>query len=112
MLYKFKSRAAADLILLEPHARTILQIIGKEAGPQGVITVAQIPAAIAALQAGVAADEARLRDAPPVEEASSDPEAAADDERREVVRLHQRAAPFIDLLRRSLEEGRDVVWGV
>jgi cyclopropane-fatty-acyl-phospholipid synthase len=33
MLYKFKSRAAADLILLEPQGRQILEIIGKTPGP-------------------------------------------------------------------------------
>ena len=30
MLYKFKSRATADLILLEPQARRLLHIIGKD----------------------------------------------------------------------------------
>lgn len=58
MLYKFKSRSAPDLIMLEPHGRQILQIIGKTPGPTGIITAAQIPAAMAALQAAVAADEA------------------------------------------------------
>lgn len=32
MLYRFKSRATADLILLLPHARRLLEIIGKEPG--------------------------------------------------------------------------------
>ena len=55
MLYKFKSRSAPDLIMLEPHGRQILQIIGKTPGPTGIITAAQIPAAMAALRAAVAA---------------------------------------------------------
>jgi ABC-type branched-subunit amino acid transport system substrate-binding protein len=38
MLYKFKSRSAPDLIMLEPHGRQILQIIGKTPGPTGIIT--------------------------------------------------------------------------
>ena len=56
MLYKFKSRAAADLILLEPQGRQILEIIGKTPGPTGIVTAAQIPAALAALhhQSGAA----------------------------------------------------------
>ncbi len=49
MLYKFKSRAAAYLILLEPQGRQILEIIGKTPGPTGIVTAAQIPAALAAL---------------------------------------------------------------
>ena len=103
MLYKFKSRSAPDLIMLEPHGRQILQIIGKTPGPTGIITAAQIPAAMAALQAAVAADEA-LTDAqePTVDEAV---------ERPDTVRLHQRAAPFLEMLRRSVAQEHDVVWG-
>ncbi|RLJ38312.1 DUF1840 domain-containing protein [Acidovorax sp. 106] len=110
MLYKFKSRAAADLILLEPQGRQILQIIGKAPAPNGIVTAAQIPAALAALEAAVAADEARLREAAQ-QAAEADPN-APEDEPRDIVRLRQRAAPFIDLLRRSLQEDCDVVWGV
>ena len=40
MLYKFKSRATADLILLEPHAKRLLELAGKEALAQGIITAA------------------------------------------------------------------------
>ena len=104
MLYKFKSRATADLIMLEPHGRQIVSILGKAPGASGIVTAAQIPAAIAALEAAVAADEAQ----PPVDEAQD--EAAADD-RKDAVRLRPRAAPFIDMLRRSAAEGVDVVWG-
>ncbi|MBP7959510.1 MAG: DUF1840 domain-containing protein [Acidovorax sp.] len=103
MLYKFKSRSAPDLIMLEPHGRQILQIIGKTAGPTGIITAAQIPAAMAALQAAVAADEA-LTDA----QEPTDDEAV---ERPDTVRLHQRAAPFLEMLRRSVAQEHDVVWG-
>ncbi len=104
MLYKFKSRATADLIMLEPQGRQMLEIIGKAPGSSGIITVAQIPGAIAALQAAVAADEAQ----PPAANAEEDPAAAAD--RADTVRLRQRAAPFIEMLRRSASEGKDVVW--
>ena len=34
MLYKFKSKAAGDLIMLEPNGRRVLQIIGKDAQPK------------------------------------------------------------------------------
>ena len=103
MLYKFKSRSAPDLIMLEPHGRKILQILGKTPGPTGIITAAQIPAAMAALQAAVAADEA-LTDA----QEPTDDEAV---ERPDTVRLHQRAAPFLEMLRRSVAQEHDVVWG-
>ena len=117
MLYKFKSRSTADLILLEPHGRRLLQIVGKEPGRTGIITVAQIPAAVAALEAAVADEERRVAAAQaqaqdgqlhaPIEDAQDD--AAQDD--NDTVSLHQRATPFIEMLRRSAEGGHDVVWG-
>ncbi|GDY38117.1 DUF1840 domain-containing protein [Acidovorax sp. NB1] len=105
MLYKFKSRAAADLIMLEPQGRQIVTIMGKTPGASGIVTAAQIPGAIAALEAAVAAEEAR----PPVNEAD---EEATEQERAEAVRLRQRVAPLIEMLRRSAAEQVDVVWGV
>ncbi len=111
MLYKFKSRATADVIMLEANARQLLKIVGKGEEPHGIITAAQIPAAIDALQAAVAADEAarqQPQDAQPQEE-----EGGGGDEGGQpaaAVRLHQRAAPFIDMLRRSAAEGHDVMW--
>ena len=106
MLFKFKSRATADLIMLEPNGRQLLEIIGKTPDPHGIVTAAQIHAAIAALEAAVAADEANA--GAPAEEAEG-----ADGEQqppRDTVRLRQRAAPFIDMLRRSAAEDHDVVW--
>ena len=114
MLYKFKSRSTADLILLEPHGRRLLQIIGKEAGPTGIVTVAQIPAALAALEAAVLDDDRRL--AARAKEKNTLAQAQEDDvddadTQGDSVSLHQRAAPFIEMLRRSAEGGHDVVWG-
>lgn len=106
MLYKFKSRATADLIMLEPHGRQVLEIIGKSPDATGIITAAQVPDAMAALQAAVAADEAQL----PAD--GADEENTGPDDRADTVRLRQRAAPFIEMLRRSASEGKDVVWGV
>lgn len=105
MLYKFKSRAAADLIMLEPQGRQIVTIMGKTPGASGIVTAAQIPGAIAALEAAVAAEEAL----PPVNEAG---EEMTEQERAEAVRLRQRVAPLIEMLRRSAAEQVDVVWGV
>lgn len=107
MLYKFKSRATADVIMLESNGRQVLQIVGKTPGESGIITAQQIPAAIAALEAAVADDDARRRALAEDEgqEGDRDDAAAADS-----VSLRQRAAPMIDMLRRSAAEGRDVTW--
>ena len=60
MPYKFKSRATADLIMLDANGRKLLEIIGKSPDEvHGIITVEQIPAAIVALEAAAAEDAAR-----------------------------------------------------
>ena len=106
MLYEFKSRATGTITMTEPVGRKVLEIIGKSPGAHGIVTVAQIPAAIAALEAAVAADEA-AGSAPPDEDEGTD---EVDAPQRDRVRLRQRAAPFIDMLRRSAAEEHDVVW--
>ena len=50
MLYKFKSREAGNVIMLEANGREILEIIGKHPEPKGIILPEQMPAAIAALE--------------------------------------------------------------
>lgn len=107
MLYKFKSKAAGDLIMLEPNGRRVLQIIGKDAGPQGIIEPTQMPGAIDALEAAIAREEAEQKAA--VDEAKAKGE---DPPRFEAISLRQRAVPFIDMLRRCQKEGKEIVWGV
>lgn len=105
MIYKFKSQAAADVIMLQANGEQMLTIIGKEPAAQGIVTVAQIPAAIAALEAAIAeheAVEARRHANPGVQiEIEGDS-----------IMLRHRAGPFIDLLNISAQAGKDVVWGV
>lgn len=107
MLYKFKSRATADLIMLEANGRQVLEIIGKTPDDEhGIITVEQIPAAISALEAASAEDVTKCSATP---EDASEEEGAADSS-NESVGLSQRIAPFVDMLRRSAAEGKEVVW--
>ncbi len=108
-MLKFKSQATADLILLESSAQQVLRIIGKEPEPRGIITVEQIPGAIAALREAVARHEAH----PDVVEAVGDTEEHGEHPHNDGnVTLRQRVVPFIDMLQRSAAEGKDVVWGV
>ena len=110
MLYKFKSRATADLIMLDAQGKRLLKIMGKEPTAQGIVTVAQIPAAIAAIEAAVAAEE---RGGKPTDVGDASQEATNDPggDGQDRVTLRQRAAPFLDMLRRSAAEEADVVWG-
>jgi Domain of unknown function (DUF1840) len=110
MLYKFKSKAAGDVIMLGPNGDQVLGLIGREPAPKGIIEVAAMPAAIAALEQAVAADEARRAHGPVPADTSgrAEAEAAAD----KGVSLRQRAWPLVEMLRRSLAEKQDIVWGV
>lgn len=105
MIYKFKSQVAGDVIMLQSNGEQMLAIIGKEATPQGIITVAQVPAAVAALQQAIEVHEAALA------RRAQDPSQRVEVE-GDSVRLRDRAAPFIDLLTQSAAAGKDVVWGV
>lgn len=109
MVYKFVSRATADMIMLDADAQKILKIIGKEPSATGIITVAQIPGAIQTLQAAVAADDERSKQPP--EALDKDAEDEDGQDVKATVGLKQRAVPFIDMLQRSAAEGADVVWG-
>ena len=103
MLYKFRSKAAGDLIMLGPTGDQLLRIIGKESAPKGIIEPAAMPAAIAALEKAVA-DEEAVR-------AQADSEGAPP--RREgFVSLRQRAWPLVEMLRRAHEADKEIVWGV
>jgi len=106
MLYKFKSQAAAEVIMLQPDGETLLKIIGKEPGAQGIVTVQQVPAAVAALRQAIAARKQAA--SAPAEPKEGDDHGSDDD----AVTLERRAAPFIALLERSAAAGKDVVWGV
>ncbi|MDR6888691.1 MULTISPECIES: DUF1840 domain-containing protein [Variovorax] len=105
MLYKFQSRATPDFVMLEVHARQLLDIVGKPAAPQGIITVEQIPAAIAALESALAreANNSHNHDDHVVEGHANEAE-------KQHISLHQRAAPLLHMLRDSLAEEKDVTW--
>ena len=107
MIYKFKSKAAGDVIMMGPAGDDVLRLIGKAAAPQGIIEVASMPAAIHAIEQAVAADEAAR--------AQAEQDAAAEGNKlapREAVTLRQRAWPLVEMMKRSIGENADIVWGV
>jgi len=108
MLYKFKSKAAADLIMLQPNGQRVLQIIGKgDTQTKGILLPEQMAAAVAALEAAIAHEEAQQKAA--MEDAAA---RGAEPPRFEGVSLRQRALPFIEMLRRCQQAGKEIVWGV
>ncbi|MEO8921464.1 MAG: DUF1840 domain-containing protein [Caldimonas sp.] len=109
MHYVFKSRAAADLLMMAGVGDRLLRIIGKEPARQGIIEMAAIPAAIRALEQALAAEDELTRQAK-VSKASKDD----DEDFGAGVRLglRQRAWPMLEMMKRSIAARADIVWGV
>ena len=106
MLYKFKSKAAADVIMLDANGRELLKILGKEFPEQqakGILTVAEMPQAIQSIEAALEAEARQLAqmgsegDAPPPSRGVS---------------LRQRLLPFLGMVRLCQKAGQPIVWGV
>ncbi|PUE31227.1 hypothetical protein B9Z35_09405 [Limnohabitans sp. Jir61] len=113
MLYKFKSKATGDLIMLEPQGKHILKLIGKEPGAKGIILPNEILAAIDALNAAVVQEELTIQAAKDASKGEGeDGTAAPKTEGARSISLKQRVVPFIDMLRRAHAEDKEVVWGV
>ena len=112
MLYKFKSKNAGDVIMLEPNGRKMLELIGKEAGPTGIILAEQMPAAVKALQDAIALEE--LHNKNHDQDHDQDHDEYHDEKvvKGDSPGLRQRAMPIIDMLERNYNAGTDVTWGV
>ncbi|WP_237219082.1 DUF1840 domain-containing protein [Rhodoferax aquaticus] len=109
-MYKFKSKAAADVIMLDASAQHLLRIIGKDDTAdfvKGILLPADMPGAINALEKAVAHEEAER--AQKAKEALARGETPA---RVEGVTLRQRTTPFIAMLERCHKADKDIVWGV
>ncbi|MEY4563685.1 MAG: hypothetical protein RLZZ618_2962 [Pseudomonadota bacterium] len=107
MIYKFKSKAGADILMMGPNGDELLRLIGKPVAPKGILEPDAMPAALAALEQAVAADDAARTQA--------EAEAAAEGKTlppREGVGLRQRVWPFVETLKRAHTQGHDIVWGV
>jgi Domain of unknown function (DUF1840) len=102
MLYKFKSKATGDLIMLEQHGSHLLRIIGKAPAAKGILLCGDMPQALRDLQAAIDEQEENAR------EREANGEAG---DRADAVTLRQRAVPFMDMLRRCIDNDSDVVWG-
>ena len=107
MLYTFKSKAAANLIMLQANGKRLLEIIGKDPAAPGIVLPEQMPAALLALEGALAQEDAARREAERLAGEAGEPT----DEPAEVS-LRQRARPFMDMLQRCQKAGESVVWGV
>lgn len=109
-LIVFRSKAAGEIFMFAETARRIFAIVGKDEAPRGVISVEQIPDALARLATAIEEEKAQLQEAR---------QAAAEADRRgeaesaaQAITLAQRAYPLIDMLQAALKKRVDVTWGV
>jgi hypothetical protein len=114
MLVTFKSKAAAEVLMYEEHAKRILDLLNKDV-TRGIITAEETPNAVARIEAEIA--ESRLH--PTSEEVRRDVHAHhgddGDDNEHEPVELvtfATRAYPLLEMLRAAKQNRQDVMWGV
>jgi hypothetical protein len=102
-MYRFKSKADGDLIMMAPVGDQILRIVGREPAAKGIIEVAALPQAISALEQAIAvAEKARVES----RQADDDEAGGAN-----AVGLQQRAWPMLEMMRRAQAEKADITWG-
>ena len=111
MLYKFKSKAAGDVIMLQPNGQRVLEIIGKhsasEPSVKGILLPEQMAQALEALQAAIAQEEVQRKEAVAQAKAENLPAPHF-----EAISLRQRALPFMEMVRTCLKAKEAITWGV
>ncbi|MEN9930080.1 MAG: hypothetical protein RL604_327 [Pseudomonadota bacterium] len=109
MLYKFQCKKAADVLMLEDLTSKIFAIIERPLEPRGVFLLEQLPIAIAKLEAAIAEDIERKKNA-----SEKTPSESSEESGHSINhdRLGQRAYPFISLLKEALLKKEMVSWGV
>lgn len=114
MLITFKSKAAADVLMYEEHAKRILDLLHKDA-KRGVITAAESGNAVATLEAEIAGSKAHHPSEELERDVAAHNGAGGDDhdhEKMQFVSFATRAYPLLEMLRAAQQEQQPVVWGV
>jgi hypothetical protein len=107
MAYRFQSKAAADVLMLQAAGDSVLAAMGLAPASKGIIEAPAMLSAIRSIEAAVARDAA-LR--PAGRGIAPDAQAPAED--AEPVSLRQRAWPLVEMMRRAHAAGEAIVWGV
>lgn len=114
MIITFKSAAAGDVIMFGDVAQRMMELMGKEPSEKGIVTVEQLPDAIARLKAAIAEDKARMAALAEAERPLEEParNGGNGESTRPFVSLYQRAVPLLELLEWALKKQKPVLWGV
>jgi hypothetical protein len=101
MLITFKSKAAADVIMYEEHAKRILDLLGKDLA-RGVITAEEAVLAVSRLEGEIAQSKR-----PAAEEGEDEHEPS-----RQAVSFATRVYPLLEMLRAAARKRQPVAWGI
>ncbi|RQO37370.1 DUF1840 domain-containing protein [Herminiimonas sp. KBW02] len=114
MLITFKSKAAAEVLMYEEHAKRILDLLHKD-HKRGVITAAETANAIKLLEHEITESKAHFASEAVQRDVVAHHGENGDDnehEQPEPVRFSSRAYPLLEMLRAARAENQDIVWGV
>lgn len=106
MIYKFKSKASGDVIMLGPTGNQVLQAIGREPADKGIFEVDAMPGAIAALEQAIQREEAERAEVEAKAREEGDSGAPMS------ISLRQHAWPLIEMMRECHAAREPIVWGV
>ena len=113
MLITFKSKAGADVLMFGDAAQQLLTLLDKDCNAtQGIVTVEQLPEAIARLESAIKTEYAQ-KNAKSADELEAEEEAEIEAGRTgmaSVVNLAQRAWPLLDLMRCARAANEPVIW--
>lgn len=107
MIYKFRSKAAGDTVMLGPQGDQFLRAIGREPSTKGIIEPAAMPAVLVALQQAMEQDDAAQAPRP-----DPDDEALLEAAGQDTIPLRRRLWPMVEMIRRAQAADEPVVWGV
>jgi hypothetical protein len=106
MIITFRSAAAGDVIMFGDVAKRMMELMGKRVTDEGIVTVEQLPEAIAGLRAAIAEDKARHAGVQDEDDGDA-PSGGA----QPGVSTAQRAVPLLELLEWAQKKGKPVTWG-
>ncbi len=108
MLITFKSKAAAEVLMYDIHAKPILDLLGKDIA-RGVITADEAPEAIRRIESEIDIRRQAERDADKAREQDED---TSPDPRGANISFGTRAYPLLEMLRAANRDHEFVMWGV
>ena len=113
MIVTLQSPASGDVIMFGDVAQRMMKLMGKEATDKGIVTVEQLPDAIARLKAAIEEDKRQRAGLADEDLPQTEPDVGKSGKSsRPFVTLTQRAVPLLELLEWSLKKKKPVVWGV